>query len=103
MKTARQIVKQMTPAQRLAAHRRKAALQERAAVDLGRIIATARQEIELDGIERLVDTAVGHGAITPGRAAGLRGASRRDPRLPAADCQAEGGLTHAGQTTTHRG
>lgn len=73
---ARKRVKRMTIPQRLAAHRAKVAKQEAAATDLLRLVAAAVQAIELDGLDNLLAKAAVGGAITPGRAAGIRDAIR---------------------------
>lgn len=64
--------RRMTPPQRLAAHRAKVATQEKAAVALLRLCSTAETAVELDSLANLTATALGTGAITPGRAAGIR-------------------------------
>lgn len=71
MTTTRDRMKKLTPKQRLKVFRDQAARQEKAAVELLRIVDTA-QAIELDGIENLVARSVAFGAITTGRAAGIR-------------------------------
>lgn len=69
-------VKRMPVADRLSAHRAKSSSQEEAATSLLRLVATANQVIELDGAENLVARALLLGAITQGRAAGIRDAIR---------------------------
>lgn len=64
--------RRMTPAQRLAAHRAKVAKQEMAALFLLRLCLTVEAAAELDSLANLTATALGTGAITPGRAAGIR-------------------------------
>lgn len=87
---ARKRVKQMTVAQRLAAHRARTAKQERAAVALLRIVSTATEPAELDSLDNMVALAVAAKSITPGRAAGirdvLRGVRKRLARKAVATC-----------------